>query len=124
MTLQDDLTTAAAKGDAAGVEALLRKGADVNVENSFGRRAIQVMMMGSTAVASILLRHQADPNVADRSTGTSPLHDAAREGFTDTVKLLLQAQADPRARDSNGRLPADLALENGHTDIAELLQSV
>lgn len=42
MTLEDELTTAAAKGHTAEVEALLLQGAPVNGVNSFGRRAIQV----------------------------------------------------------------------------------
>lgn len=42
MTLEDELTTAAAKGNAADVENLLRAGAQVNGVNSFGRTALQV----------------------------------------------------------------------------------
>lgn len=45
MTLQDELTTAAAKGNTADVEALLRRGADVNGKNQFGRTALQVGAM-------------------------------------------------------------------------------
>lgn len=42
MTLEDELTTAAAKGDTAHVESLLRAGAQVNGVNCFGRTALQV----------------------------------------------------------------------------------
>lgn len=42
MTLEDELTTAAARGSAASVEDLVRQGAQVNGENRFGRSAIQV----------------------------------------------------------------------------------
>lgn len=42
MTFQDELTTAAAKGNTDDVEALLLEGADVNGKNQFGRTALQV----------------------------------------------------------------------------------
>lgn len=82
---------------------------------------MKVMMMGSTAVAQVLLRHGADPNVADSSTGATPLHDAARTGFLDTVQLLVEAGADPQAEDREGRSPGDVARQNGHADVAAFL---
>ncbi|XP_032417726.1 cyclin-dependent kinase 4 inhibitor B [Xiphophorus hellerii] len=124
MTLEDELTTAAAKGHTAEVEALLLQGAPVNGVNSFGRRAIQVMMMGSSEVARLLLTRGADPNVTDKSTGATPLHDAARTGFLDTVQLLVEAGADPQARDKDNCLPIDLARQNGHTDVVAVLETL
>ncbi|TDH16300.1 hypothetical protein EPR50_G00018150 [Perca flavescens] len=123
MTLEDDLTTAAAMGNTADVEYLLRAGAEVNGVNCFGRTALQVMMMGSTPVAQLLLKHGADPNVADRSTGTTPLHDAARTGFLDTVRLLVQFLADPKTKDKTNNRAIDLARQNGHLDVVDFLQS-
>lgn len=124
MTLEDDLTRAAAKGNTAAVEDLLRAGAQVNGVNSFGRTALQVMMMGSAPVARVLLQHGADPNVVDRSTGTTPLHDAARTGFLDTARLLVQFLADPQARDDADHLPVDLAKQHGHVDVVAFLEQL
>ncbi|KAM9857323.1 cyclin-dependent kinase 4 inhibitor B [Aulostomus maculatus] len=124
MTLEDDLTSAAASGNTADVEYLLQAGAEVNSANSFGHTALQVMMMGSTPVAQLLLRNGADPNVVDRRTGTTPLHDAARTGFLDTVQLLVQFQADPQARDRRDCRPVDLARKNNHTDVVAFLESL
>ncbi|XP_059213534.1 cyclin-dependent kinase 4 inhibitor B [Centropristis striata] len=122
--MEDALTTAAANGNTADVEDLLRAGAQVNGVNCFGRTALQVMMMGSTSVAQVLLNHGADPNLADRITGTTPLHDAARTGFLDTVRLLVHSEADPHARDNKNNLPIDLAKENGHKKVVDFLQSL
>lgn len=80
--------------------------------------------MGSTPVALLLLKHGADPNAADRSTGATPLHDAARAGFLDTVRLLVQYRAEPQARDNRARQPVDLAGENNHVDVVNFLQSL
>lgn len=81
-------------------------------------------MMGSTPVAQLLLERGADPNVTDRHTGTTPLHDAARMGFLDTVQTLVQFFADPNARDSRNYRPIDLARDNGHTDVVAFLESL
>ncbi|XP_069571479.1 cyclin-dependent kinase 4 inhibitor B [Brachyistius frenatus] len=124
MTLEDDLSAAAAKGTTADVRGLLAAGAQVNGVNSFGRTALQVMMMGSSPVAQLLLQRGADPNVTDSSTGTTPLHDAARTGFLDTVRLLVQFQADPQARDNANCLPIDLARHKGHAEVVAFLQAL
>lgn len=117
------LASAAARGQVETVRQLLEAGADPNGVNRFGRRPIQVMMMGSTRVAELLLTHGADPNCADPATLTRPVHDAAREGFLDTVAALHRAGARLDVRDAWGRLPVDLAEERGHRDLARYLRA-
>ena len=85
---------------------------------------MKVMMMGSTPVAQVLLRHGADPNVADGPTGTTPLHDAARMGFLDTVRLLVQFVADPHVKDNTDCRPIDLARQSGHADVVAFLDTL
>uniref|UniRef100_A0A8C9Q2K0 Cyclin dependent kinase inhibitor 2B n=1 Tax=Spermophilus dauricus TaxID=99837 RepID=A0A8C9Q2K0_SPEDA len=87
------LANAAARGQLEKVRQLLEAGADPNGVNRFGRRPIQVMMMGSTHMAELLLLHGAEPNCADPATLTRPVHDAAREGFLDTLVALHRAGA-------------------------------
>ncbi|XP_032249511.1 cyclin-dependent kinase 4 inhibitor B-like isoform X1 [Phoca vitulina] len=86
-------------------------------------RPCQVMMMGSTRVAELLLCHGAEPNCADPTTLTRPVHDAAREGFLDTLVLLHRAGARLDVRDAWGRLPVDLAEERGHRAVAGYLRA-
>ncbi|XP_001496285.2 cyclin-dependent kinase 4 inhibitor B [Equus przewalskii] len=117
------LATAAARGQVETVRQLLEAGADPNGVNGFGRRPIQVMMMGSVHVAELLLLHGADPNRADPDTLTRPVHDAAREGFLDTLVALHRAGARLDVRDAWGRLPVDLAEERGHREIARYLRA-
>ncbi|KAI1883597.1 hypothetical protein AGOR_G00233210 [Albula goreensis] len=120
----DELASAAATGDTEHVGILLQNGTDVNAVNSFGQTPLQVMMMGNTAVAQLLLEHGANPNVPDSHTGATPLHDAAREGFLDTVAILIQYHADIDAKDFQGRRPADLAEMYGHRNVVAFLKSV
>lgn len=79
-------------------------------------------MMGSASVAQVLLDHGADPNVGDRSTGSTPLHDAARAGFLDTVRLLVLFSGDPHAKDNANCRPVDLARQSGHIDVVAFLE--
>ena len=81
------------------------------------------MMMGSVRVAELLVLHGADPNCADPATLTRPVHDAAREGFLDTLVALHRAGARLDVRDAWGRLPVDLAEERGHRDVAGYLRA-
>ncbi|XP_019484982.1 PREDICTED: cyclin-dependent kinase inhibitor 2A-like isoform X1 [Hipposideros armiger] len=120
--LADRLASAAARGRVKEVQALLQEGAPPNAPNIHGRSPIQVMMMGSTRVAELLLLHGADPNCADPATLTRPVHDAAREGFLDTLAVLHRAGARLDVRDAWGRLPVDLAEERGHRDVAQYLR--
>lgn len=117
------LASAAARGQVEKVQQLLEAGADPNGVNRFGRRPIQVMMMGSARVAELLLLHGAEPNCADPATLSRPVHDAAREGFLDTLVVLHRAGARLDVRDAGGRLPVDLAEERGHRDVARYLRA-
>lgn len=78
-------------------------------------------MMGNAQVARLLLLYGADPNCEDPATLTRPVHDAAREGFLDTLVVLHQAGAQLDVPDAWGLLPIDLALEWGHVDVAYYL---
>ncbi|XP_004638631.1 cyclin-dependent kinase inhibitor 2A [Octodon degus] len=120
----EKLAAAAAGGRAQEVRELLEAGAPPNAPNRFGRTPIQVMMMGSARVARLLLLHGADPNCADPVSLSRPVHDAAREGFLDTLVALHQAGARLDVRDAWGRLPVDLAEEQGHRDVAQYLHDI
>lgn len=101
---------AAAQGNAQRVEELLESGLNPNTCNSYGRTPIQVMMMGSPHLAQLLIDHGADPTVRDPTTGTCPAHDAIREGFVDTLLVLLHGGASVDGPlDNYGRRPIDLA---------------
>ncbi|MEE6519241.1 hypothetical protein FKM82_030887 [Ascaphus truei] len=106
----DKLAAGAACGNLELVREMLERGADPNATNTQGRTPIQVMMMGSPKMAEILLRYGANPEVQDPTTGTCPAHDAAREGFLDTLLVLLRGGANLlNPCDTWGRRPIDLA---------------
>ncbi|XP_007434878.1 cyclin-dependent kinase 4 inhibitor B [Python bivittatus] len=120
----NQLTSAAARGDLESVGRLLESGADPNATNAFGRSPIQVMMMGSSKMAELLLQRGADPNRPDPSTGATPAHDVAWGGFLDTLKILYQWGARFDQVDKWGRCPLDLAKENGQNHVVDYLQEL
>ncbi|KAG9335931.1 hypothetical protein JZ751_003488 [Albula glossodonta] len=116
-----NLSAAAARGKVAEVRRMLEEQrVHPDTVNEFGRTALQVMMMGSTSVACLLLEHGANANVQDRQ-GVAPAHDAARTGFVDTLRVLVQFGASVNTPDNTGALPIHLAIREGHTDVVEFL---
>ncbi|XP_063795631.1 cyclin-dependent kinase 4 inhibitor C isoform X2 [Pseudophryne corroboree] len=118
--LADLISTAAARGDLEQLQDLLRRAPNVDTPNRFGRTALQVMRLGCPAIASLLLRQGADPNLKD-STGFSVLHDTARAGFRDTMQILLDFQADVNLQDNDGNIALHLAAKEGHLHMVQFL---
>jgi ankyrin repeat protein len=69
-------------------------------------------------------RLREDPSLASIFEGRgTPLHEAARGGQRAIVELLLGAGADPSLRDKDGKTTLELAQDNEHTEVAEVLRS-
>jgi ankyrin repeat protein len=75
-------------------------------------------------IAKLLLEHEANVNIKD-TDGMTPLMRAAAEGSLDMAKLLLEhdAKCGSFILNSQGKSTLDLARENNHPDMVELLQS-
>ncbi|KAI7807725.1 cyclin-dependent kinase 4 inhibitor D [Triplophysa rosa] len=115
------LSAAAAQGNVVAVRRILQdRRVEPDTLNEFGKTALQVMMMGCTSVARVLLEHGADPNVQDRC-GVTPAHDAARTGFLDTLRALVEHGASVNIPDHSGSIPIHIAIREGHWDVVEYL---
>lgn len=55
------------------------------------------------------------------SDGETPLHSAAQYGFTPTVKILLEYNADPTIRNLKDESPLDLAARYGRVEVVQCL---
>jgi thioredoxin reductase len=74
-------------------------------------------------VAMLLKVGKADPNQAKTDSGATPLCMAAQEGHTEVVAVLLNVgKADPNIEMIDGPTPLEIAEENSHKDIADLLR--
>uniref|UniRef100_UPI0037E708C4 cyclin-dependent kinase 4 inhibitor C n=1 Tax=Semicossyphus pulcher TaxID=241346 RepID=UPI0037E708C4 len=121
VSVADLLCNASASGNFQKVKDLLDKGADVNGLNAFLRTPLQVVMLGNADLVETLLLAGAHPNVPDWVLNLTVTHDAAREGFVDSVRVLLDHGADPNLVDGEGNLPLHLAAKEGHLQVIQLL---
>ena len=88
--------------------------------------------VGLLECAKALIEAGAPVNGANRTDRQTPLHAAARLGSIPLVRLLLEANADPATRSSDGATPLSLAKEQlatgrqedgRHREVAHLIQS-
>jgi uncharacterized protein len=144
-----DLNGTSAVGDTALIKALLlsdrplgrelakyliAKGADVNKPNVFGISAfIGACGVGDLEMINLMLARGAmidsafayqislrTPGATDRNTC---LHLAIKEGHLEAARLILRAGADPKIRNSAGKLPVFYAEQAGRRDLVDLLSS-
>src|SRR5579863_7362383 len=139
---QTALMTAAKAGSADAVKALLDHGAEVNAKESWrGQTALMwATAENHPAVVQVLVNHGADVNAVSSvfdfsgmkpKPGDVPMHFprggftallfAARGGFTEIAKILLDHGADLKIADPDGTSALLLAIINGHYDTAAFL---
>jgi len=102
---------------------LLARGAAVDAANHWHNTALHwAAYNGHQRVVIQLLRHRARLDVRETEKGHTPLHDAAWKGRWQVVRVLLEAGADPGARDREGLTPLEVALRHNRLAVAELIR--
>jgi hypothetical protein len=115
------LLEAADKRDLAQVQALLDKGADVNVQANNGLTALMVAARrGDSAMVEALLARGADVNVKTEE-GETALMRAARGAYATIVQLLLGGGADVNVQIEEGETALMYAVRGGDAAIVQLL---
>jgi ankyrin len=123
------LLRAAKALDAAAIKMLLEKGANLSLSNNRGITPVMAAAgLGSTDADTrglyitedvqqrsieslkLLLAAGADINAKDGTRGLTPLHEAARWGWNDVVRFLVDHGADLQAKDNRGMTPVDSAM--------------
>ena len=109
-------------GDTAGVDKLLRSGANPSAANRYGLTPLSLAASnGNAAIIERLLKAGADPK-AVLPGGQTLLMTAARSGNPDAVRLFLEHGGDPNARESsNGETALMWAAAENHPEAAKLL---
>lgn len=71
-------------------------------------------------MVEVLLGQGAEINATDKN-GWTPLHCAARAGYLDVVKLLVESGASPKSETNLGSAPIWFAASEGHNDVLKYL---
>ncbi len=118
---QAPIVDAAAAGNRAEVERLLKSGADVNAQQGDGATALQWAAYRSDAkLAELLLKAGAKTSLANHN-GATPLWLAATYGDAAVIEALLKGGADANEQLPLGRRPLMLAARSGHVDAVRAL---
>lgn len=117
------LMHAAAAGWGEGVRMLVAAGAAVNAKDVVGRTPLShaVSQANGIEAATVLIAAWCDVNLAD-AQGVTPLMHASDSGDTASVFALLNAGADAKVVDQQGRLASDWASSREGTD-ADLIRT-
>ncbi len=116
------LMQAIVAGNRRAAEFLVARGARLDARDKRQATPLRhAVARGQADIARLLLERGADPNLADE-TGATPLMAAALRGDAALVQALLDKGADPAPRDREGHTARDLALQEGHADVAALLR--
>ena len=110
--LNKKLIYTSARGNTEQVRELLDAGADIDIQDKFGRTALMLSAAyGRADTVKLLLDAGAD---IDRSNkyGWTALMQAAMWGHTGVMELLIQAGADVDIKDSDSRTAFDMLKED------------
>jgi ankyrin repeat protein len=101
---------------------LLERGADVNARNVIGAAPLTTAaMLDRRDLATVLIDHGADANIAEHRTREAPGHKAAKYGHTYVLEYLLEHGAEIDRPGPGGMTMLHIAAQQGHTEIAALL---
>lgn len=116
------LTRAAIMDDPAVARLLINKGARINAKNSNSDTALSnAASSGSMDVLCLLIEKGAALDEKDNE-GRPPLFWAVNGSRLDVIQLLIDKGADLEATDNKGRTAFDMADQDNHPEVTELLQ--
>lgn len=100
--------------------------ADKDVQNNNGDTAVMVAARaGNLAMVSIIsfgnYQKDADLNLKNRLYNQTALMIAAKAGYLDVVKFLINNGADPNVRGALGKSALDFSVSNGHPTVTHFL---
>jgi len=127
---RDETALMIAAGNYEIARLLVAKGADVDAKDRSGRTALMGAAWSRTdKVIELLIAKGADVNARDNNGETAlikvmlTLKQYGRWYSHSTAKLLIAKGADVNATDKDGKTALELAVENGHPQLADMLRA-
>lgn len=122
LTTDMALCKAVIYGEASKVSRQLANGGNPNYQSDIdGRSLLHVAVEhGDKAVACLLLRYGANPDIRD-CFGSTPLHLVAASNDLAVGQCLVACGADTNLRDGDGFTPLHLATTHGYCEIVKFL---
>src|ERR1700733_3960848 len=110
-------------GNVELAQLLISHGANINMrDKQWGDTPLQrACSQGYLEVVKLLINHGADINIQNTWKGNTALHKACLQNNLEVARVLINNGADLNVRNHFGETALDLANENKHTQIAELL---
>ena len=113
---------AALRQSPEALEVLLQRGADVDGGGRGRGTALHdAATVGELAAAKVLLKYGADLDRPGSFSDRTPLHEALMHTLIEMTELLVEAGADPNARDRSGQTPLHYAAAWGSPRAVSLL---
>ena len=110
-----------APDDPARVQALLRRGANVNITDHKAKTPLhRASQAGFVKITALLFDHGAELEIADNK-GCTPIFDAAHYGRVETLKMLIERGANIHHTESRGETPLFAAARGAKVDAFETL---
>lgn len=114
---------ASSKGFDIGVEMLIKKGADLSMQNDTGLTALDMAILAKkhTLCCKLLIDKEAPLDIGHGKFKRTPLHFAALKGLLEVVKILLKKGASVLERDNKKHCAVHLAAMKGNVDVVKEL---
>lgn len=93
---------------------------DLMTASHFGLCEVMRLLIQKGAKVDAAMFHNS-PGFIHGLNGSTALHEAAREGHEDAVRMLLDHGAAVNAQSKSGTTPLSLAAQRGHIDVVQLL---
>ena len=95
----------------------------INFASNVGDSSLVALILQQIDIAAKTTSMQNDDFLSTKAFDCTPIWNAAYEGHTDVVKLLMNVAQNPNAPKNNGATPIFIAAQKNHIEVVKLLMN-